>query len=169
MRPLLIGGWVAVLALGACYAAASYALGGGVNSPGKGDERLIVGLQYKKVPVVNVPVIAEGTVKGYVVANVVFTGDADTMRALPVPVEVFVRDEMFRYLYNDPRFNFEKLSKYDVDGMIAGVRANVNRRLGGDVVREILLESINFLDRASVSGGSASTKERISSNAKNDG
>lgn len=149
MKPVLVGAWACLLALGASYAAASYVIGGPDQAKTPGDN-LIIGVQYKKVPGVNVPIIADGAVKGYVVANVVFTGDAQTLRSLPVPVDIFVRDELFRHLYNDSQLNFDKLSKYDVNGMISDVKKNVNLRLGSEVVREILLENINFIDRATI-------------------
>lgn len=149
MKAVIVGAWAVALTAGAAFAASSYF--SGVSDGAKpSSQNLIVGIQYKKVPTVNVPIIADGVVKGYVVANIVFTGDAETMRTLPVPVEVFVRDELFRHIYNDPKLNFARLAQYDVNGMIADVQASVNRRMGIDVVREILIENVNFIDKASI-------------------
>jgi hypothetical protein len=113
-------------------------------------QNLLVGLQYKKLPPLNIPVIAEGAVQGYVVASMVFTADAATLRELSVPAEAIVQDEAFRYIYGDEKLDFRKLSRYDVNGMVANVRGNVNKRLGADIVREILIENFNFVDKTDI-------------------
>lgn len=148
IRNILAGAFVCALALGTSYFVAHREIGAQAT-PSAGDHK-VIGLQYKKVPAINVPVIAEGAVKGYVVAALVFTADSDTLSSLSVPVDVFVRDEAFRYIYADPRVDFRNLSRYPVNEMIADVRANVNKRLGSDVVRDILLEGVNFVDKSDV-------------------
>lgn len=108
------------------------------------------GIQYRKLPVLNVPVIAEGAVQGYVVANVVFTADAKTLRELSVPAESFVQDEAFRYIYGDPTLDFRKLARYNVETMLTNVKANVNKRLGAEIVKELLVENLNFVDKSDI-------------------
>jgi flagellar basal body-associated protein FliL len=148
IRNILAGAFVCALALGTSYFVAQHEIG--AQEKPKASEHTVIGLQYKKVPAVNVPVIAEGVVKGYVVAGLVFTADSDALSSLSVPVDVFVRDEAFRYLYADPRVDFRNLSRYPVNEMIAEVRTNVNKRLGSDVVRDILLDNVNFVDKSDV-------------------
>ena len=53
-------------------------------------------------------------------------------------------------MYADTRIDFANLSRYNVNQMIADVRSNVNKRLGAEVVKEILLEGINFVDKADI-------------------
>lgn len=149
MRAVLASAGFCVLALAAAWGGAMY----GLNAPAgaKPEHQLrAIGLQYKKVSAINVPVIAEGAVKGYVILNIVFTADAETLARLPVPADAFVRDEAYRYIYNDDSLNFSNLSRYDVNGMIADVKTNVNKRLGTEVLNEIMLENINFIDKADV-------------------
>lgn len=148
IRNIATGAWVCTLALGACYMAASYAVGS--QSKDEQPQHQLIGVQYKKLPAVNVPIIADGAVKGYIVAQMVFTADADTLRTLSVPADAFIRDEAFRYMYSDTRIDFANLSRYNVNQMIADVRSNVNKRLGAAVVKEILLEGINFVDKADI-------------------
>lgn len=147
IRNIVAGFWICGVALASCYGVASYAVGN--PSPSQKANNL-VGLQYKKLPPMNVPIIAEGVVKGYVVANMVFTADAETLRSLSVPVDAFIQDEAFRYIYSDPSLDFNKLSRYNVSRMINDVVANVNKRLGSDIVKEILVENINFVDKSDI-------------------
>jgi hypothetical protein len=146
IRNIAAGFWVCGIALGSCYGAMTYSMASG--TPEKTD--YLGGLQYKKLPVINIPIIAEGAVQGYVVANMVFTADAQTLRQISVPAEAFLQDETFRYIYSDESLDFKKLSRYDVNAMIDNVRAAVNKRLGSEIVKEILLENINFVDKTDI-------------------
>ena len=108
------------------------------------------GLQYKKLPAMNIPIVAEGAVQGYVIANLVFTADAKTLREISVPPEAFIQDEVFRHVYSDETLDFKKLSRYNVNGMIANVREKINKRLGAEIVKEILVENFNFVDKSDI-------------------
>ncbi len=94
--------------------------------------------------------IADGKVQGYVIAVLVFTADAKLMHTLPVPPNSFVVDEAFRQIYSDPALDFRKLAKYDITKRLAEVRAKVNERLGGDVVKDVLVDEINFVAKREV-------------------
>ncbi|WP_230533141.1 hypothetical protein [Microvirga roseola] len=146
IRNIIAGFWVCGLTLASCYGAVMWATRDGASKP----QPALVGLQYKKLPPLNIPVIAEGAVQGYVVANMVFTADAETLRQISIPAEAIVQDEAFRYIYADETLDFRRLSRYDVNAMIANVRANVNKRLGAEIVKEILLENFNYVDKADV-------------------
>ncbi|MGO4573406.1 hypothetical protein [Microvirga sp. 2TAF3] len=146
IKNIVTGFWICGITLASCYGAVTYSAAKSV--PEKKD--YLVGLQYKKLPVMNIPIIAEGSVQGYVVANMVFTADAQTLREMPVPVEAFLQDEAFRYIYSDNTLDFRKLSRYDVTGMIASVKFNVNKRLNSEIVKEIMIENFNFVDRADI-------------------
>ena len=146
IKNIVAGFWVCAIALGSCYGAAMWTVSKG--APEK--KGTLVGLQYKKLPVMNVPVIVEGSVQGYVVATFVFTADADTLRSISIPADAIVQDEAFRYIYSDGSLDFRKLSRYDVNGMIAKVRANVNKRLGAEIVQDILIENFNFIDKSDI-------------------
>jgi hypothetical protein len=146
IQVLAAGFTVCTITLASAYGSLTWVTG--ANSPEQ--KSYLEGLQYKKLPVMNVPVIAEGAVQGYVVANMVFTADAKTLRELSVPAESFVLDEAFRYIYGDPTLDFRKLSRYNVEAMLSNVKANVNKRLGMDIVKEILIENFNFVDKSDI-------------------
>lgn len=146
IRNVMAGFWVCAVTLGSCYVAAIWMAGGvSVQEPPHYE-----GLQYKKLPPMNIPIIAEGAVQGYVLANLVFTADAKTLREISVPPEAFIQDEVFRYVYSDETLDFKKLSRYNVNGMINNVRTKINSRLGADIVKEILIENFNFIDKSDI-------------------
>jgi len=146
IRNVIAGFWVCAVTLGSCYAAVTWMVG---HSPAA-EQPHYEGLQYKKIPPVNIPIIAEGAVQGYVVANFVFTADSTTLREIPVPPEAFIQDEVFRYIYSDETLDFRRLSRYNVNGMISNVRERINKRLGAEIVKEILVENFNFIGKSDI-------------------
>ena len=117
MKNVMAGFWVCAVTLASCYAAVTWTVG---RAPAE-EKANYEGLQYKKLPPMNIPIVAEGAVQGYVIANLVFTADAKTLREISVPPEAFIQDEIFRYVYADETLDFKKLSRYNVNGMIGNV------------------------------------------------
>ncbi len=89
MRVLLSGLWICAVTIASCYAAVTF--GGGFFS--KSTEPYLEGLQYQKLAPINIPMVADGKVQGYVIAVLVFTADAKLMHTLPVAPNAFVVDE----------------------------------------------------------------------------
>ena len=145
-RIILTAFWICAITLISCYAAVYWSAGVHLS---KKDEYL-EGLEYQKVRAINVPIIAEGAVQGYVVANLVFTADAKTLRSLPVPPQSFIVDETFRLVYADETLDFRKLSKYNITELLANIKNNTNQRLGLDIVKDVMVESFNFVSKDDV-------------------
>ncbi len=146
IKNVIAGFWICTVTLASCYAAFTWTTGQAAPS----EKEAFVGLQYKKLPTMNVPVIVEGAVQGYVVANLVFTADSETLRRIAVPAEAFVQDEIFRHIYGDQSLDFRKLSRYDVNAMLLAVKEKANKRLGADIIKEILVENFNFVDKSDI-------------------
>ena len=146
MKVLITGLWICAVTILSCYGAVTW--GGGLF--GKKTEAYLEGLQYQKLAPINIPMIAEGKVQGYVIAVLVFTADAKLMHTLPVPPNAFVVDEAFRQIYADPTIDFRKLAKYDINKRLAEIRAKVNERLGAEVVKEVLVDELNFVAKREV-------------------
>ena len=146
MKTLLTGLWICAVTILSCYGAVTW--GSGLFA--KKEEPYLEGLQYQKLPPINVPMVADGKVQGYIVAVLVFTADARLMHTLPVPPNAFVVDETFRQIYADSTIDFKRLSRYNVTQRLAEVRKAVNARLGADVVKDVLVEEFNFVAKREV-------------------
>jgi hypothetical protein len=108
------------------------------------------GLERKKVEPVNVPIIANGNVEGYIVVQIVYHADSTILRKLPVPLDDFVRAETFQLLYSSD-VNFNHLEKYDVKDLVENLTARINKRLGSDIVKEILVTELNYVSKKEIS------------------
>jgi hypothetical protein len=107
-------------------------------------------VEYKKTRPLNVPIIAKGSVAGYVVAQFGYTLVPANAAELSVPPEAFLLDEAFQALYSDDKLDFRHLEKYDVGGLTKKLVQGVNHRLSKDVIKDVLVEELNFVAKEDI-------------------
>ena len=114
MIKVIIAGIIAALAaLGANYGVGQWKL---AHPPGEPvEQQKEQKFESRKTPTLNVPIVKDGAVQGYVIAQFVYTVDADAVKAMPLPPEAYLIDEAFRALYSDEKLDFRKLEKFDLN------------------------------------------------------
>jgi hypothetical protein len=147
IRLVLSGIWVCAMTVAASYGVAYWKASGHVLLP---KQEYLEGVEYEKTKVINVPMIANGSVQGYVVAQFVFTIDAKTLRQLAVPPESFVVDEAFRKIYGDDTLDFKNLTRSDLGELTDLIKERVNQRMQANVIQEILVEDYNYIAKDDV-------------------
>ena len=144
LKLILSGVWACIVTLGSSYAVTAWK----ANHPSPpAPEEAVIGLESKKTNPLDVPMIADGAVQGYIVAQFVFTADSATMRKLSVPPEIFVSDEAFRALYSDPDLDFRHLEKYDINKLTKTLVQKTNERLHMELVKDVLVQEFNYVTR----------------------
>src|SRR6185312_10531886 len=128
-------------------------------------EHKLESLEFKKPASITVPMISDDRLRGYVVAKVVYTADAKAAATFPVDPQPFVTDEAFRRIYTDGKIEFGHLSKYNLDDMTKAIRDAVNARLGVNLIDDVLISELNYVDKDSLEPGSTPTTA-AASNAK---
>jgi hypothetical protein len=93
-------------------------------------------------------VIRDGAVAGYVVTRIVYAIDTTTQKKLGVAPDPFLADETFRTVYSTAPVNVRHPEEYDLEALAAAIRKNVNARLKGDVLRDVLIQQFDFVDRS---------------------
>jgi hypothetical protein len=144
MKLLITGIWACLVTVGTSFGI-SYWKETAAALPAKQDQP--EGLVYEKIKVINVPMIADGSVQGYIVTQLVFTANAKVLRQLPVPPEPFVVDEAFRMIYGDQKLDFKNLGRYDLTQFAQTVRAQVNKRLQTEALQEVLVQDFNYVSK----------------------
>ena len=138
---ILVGVWVCLVTLASSYATtyfrASFAKGA--------SEQGADSIETRKTKEINIPKIADGAVKGYVIAQLVYTVSTAEMRKLPVPPDAFVVDEAFQYIYDDEKIDFAHLDRIELDKMTQALILKVNARLRANVITEMGVLECNFL------------------------
>ena len=106
-----------------------------------------VALQSQKTRVINVPVVIDGALRGFVAAQFVFTEDANLLKTLQVPPDVYLLDEAFRAIYSDGSLDPRHVEKYDLQKLTARLVKNTNDRLGAPVIKDVLIENFSYIDK----------------------
>lgn len=145
-RSLLLGAWVCIVTLAATYTGAYWRL-----HPHSDESDRREAVQIRPIKPITVPVIIDGAIKGYVSAEfslVVAQGDSHgDSHGGDVDPQSFFMDEAFRLIYADPDTDFSKIRKADLAALTRRLTANVNQRMGKDVVKETLVKSFTFVPR----------------------
>nr|WP_321526950.1 hypothetical protein [uncultured Cohaesibacter sp.] len=108
------------------------------------------GMDFEKTRAISVPMITDGKVRGYVVAQFVYTIDSTTLKELAIPPNPFVVDEAFRAIFTDRTIDFEDLKHYDIDALTTLIRDNVNARMQAQLVHDILVEEFSFFPESAI-------------------
>lgn len=147
IRLVAVALWCALAGLGASYATAYWKLHkAGADSSHAGKEII----EQKKTRVINVPMIVDGQVKGYIVAQFIYVVDASAAKALGAAPENFLIDEAFRIIYADDALDFRQLKKFDLAKFARELHVRVKDRLKNDAVKEVLVGDFNFVSREQV-------------------
>ena len=152
IKLLLIGLWAASIASVAGYAGLWWQLhrGGdaGIAEPAHGSGE--AALQQVKTRSISVPMIANGEVQGYIVAQFAFLADAAMLKGSAVPPEPFLLEEGFRAIYASPTTDFQHLEKFDLASLTKTLVERMRERLGSDLVREVLVQEFTYVSKADI-------------------
>ena len=149
MKLLVSGLWVAAVALGTAYAVALYLPGGSGAEAAAAPPAV---LQTQKTRVINVPMVADGALRGFVAAQFVFTEDTTLLKTLQVPPDVYLLDEAFRAIYSDAGLDPRHVERYDLQKLTARLVKSTNDRLGAPLIKDVLIENFSYIDKDAAKG-----------------
>ena len=93
---------------------------------------------------INVPLLSEGEVRGFLAAQFVFTTDANLAKSLQVSPEVYLLDAAFNDVYMDKTTDFNHLERMDVPAFTKRLVEQTNAHLGAPLVKAVLIDSFNY-------------------------
>ena len=147
-RLLVLGAWICGVTLLSGHLALTWR----AETPPAAETPFFEGLEYEETALIHVPIIANGEVQGYVAAQFVFTADAHTLRQMTVKPHAYVRDEALRAIYSNGKVDFSRLERVDIDALLKTVKTGVNTRLGGELVKDVLVKEFNFVRKDQLRG-----------------
>lgn len=161
MLKLVISGiWVVIVALIAVYFSVQMAMAPKVDEAAaarKAAEETIRG------ELTSLPVIDGGSVKGYFLTRLSYVVDKVKMAAVHIPIDVMITDELYTALVGDRMIDLEDRSSFDVAAFRKLVKDAVNKRLGEEVVFDVLIEQIDYLSKEDLRASMAQKKGTIQS------
>jgi hypothetical protein len=111
-----------------------------------------------KTKVINIPLVHDGNVNGYVLTQFTFTVDKEMAEKANIAPDLFVVDEAFKVIYSEEAIDFNNLKKANVPKLAAKIKENVNKRLGVKLIHDVFVRELNYLPREQFRGGSVDRK-----------
>jgi hypothetical protein len=150
IKLIATGIWVCLVTMGSSYAAILWK----TQTPADEEvDKFFGGLDSVKTSLISVPVIENGSVQGYVLAQFSFTMKADLLRRMSVKPDIYILDAAFRAIYGSNVTDLRGAKKQDLKGLTAAIKSKVNERFGDVFVEDVLIEKYNFLPKDEVRGG----------------
>jgi hypothetical protein len=156
IKLVLSGLWVCAVTLLASYATLRWQMPSAPAAAEPGAPKSHHALQAVKTRMISVPVIADGLLQGYVMAQFLFNVDDKVMKRLAVKPELYLLDEAFKAMYAAETIDFRQLKKQDLPAMCQRIADGVNARLGVRLVEDVLIQELNYIPKERARGGSKS-------------
>jgi hypothetical protein len=154
VRLILSGFWVCLVALASCYGAV-YWQTSAHTAPATAEDTAghPQAIESIRTRMISVPVIGEGTIHGYVMAQFVFNVDAAVSKRLPVKADMILLDEAFKTIYAGEAIDFRHFKKQDLSLLSKGIADSANKRFGVHLVEDVLIQELNYIPKDQVRGG----------------
>jgi hypothetical protein len=146
IKLLGVGLWACALTFGSAYGVVTYRMG----QAGEGAGEARPSVEYIKTEMTSVPVIRKGAVEGYVVFQLTVALDEEKKKETAIDPAPFIVDEAFRAVYEESTLDFTHIEKFKFEELMRGMRDNINKRLGAELVRDILVQQLNYVDKHEV-------------------
>lgn len=147
IKTLLIGLWVCIVAPGSSYFFVQMNNSSAAHVPSEAEVEVI---EFIKTEMVSVPVIRAGKVQGYVVAQLSFAVNKTATKKLAFEPTPYLVDIAFRALYENSAIDFSQLQPQDLTLLAKKISEGANAKLGGEVVKDVLMNEINYVPRDEV-------------------
>lgn len=142
IRGILLGSLTIAATLGGHYAA------GILSSMKPPEHALQEQIEIVKLEPIAAPVIRDGSVFGYVIARMSVAVPAADAKAYKGLLVAYASEAVFRGIYEEKSFDFSAMRAVDVSELGRGIVERANKRFGKPTVREVVIESINFVSQA---------------------
>lgn len=136
--------WICAVTIGSVFYSFQHA---GAGADARAPQPMLGGLDYIKTDIISVPLIRDSSIDGYFLTRLVYTVEPEQMKKLSIPADSLITDEVYSYIYKNPQVNFKDKTTIDLDTFRAGVREAINKKVGADLVQDVLIEQVDFLTK----------------------
>lgn len=150
IKIVLLSLWLCIVSLGAVYGTMTWKLKSESEAAHPTTAPLV--LKQIQTKMLNVPIIKDGVLQGYVLAQFVFTVETEKFKELSTKPDTLLVDEAFKLIYTGEAIDFRTLRKNDIAALSKLIMTNVNKRLGEMIVHEVLFQEFNYLPKDQLQG-----------------
>lgn len=102
-------------------------------------------LSQIRIKPVNVPIVRDGSVAGYVIAQFSLTANAEVAKKLTVKPDAFVQDATFNFVFSNTALDINNITKDSWNSLLETVKKSVNDRYGYQLIRDLLVEDFSYV------------------------
>lgn len=143
-----VGVWMALVTAASAYLApmllAQAAEGSAAQEPAD------LGVEELRTDMTSVPMIRDGEILGYVIMQLSFAADRGELQRLKLEPQPYLVDAAFRTVFANAAVDFRRMRPSDVEAITRGIAEEANRRLGGKLVRNVLIQQLNFVKKEDI-------------------
>ncbi len=159
MVKLVVAGlWVCIVTLGAVFFSVRLATAPVVapEADAKAPTELVRGES------ITVPMISEGGVKGYFLGRISFMVNKEKLKGIKLPMSELMTDELFTLLVGNKMVDIADMQAFDLVAFRETIKGDINKRLGDDLVEEVLVEQLDYLSKEDVRATAEAPKSPVS-------
>lgn len=147
LKLVAIGVWVILVTAGATYGSVYLANAtGGEMAAAEPD----LGVEELKSEMTSVPVMRNGDILGYIILQLSFAADRRLLAERKIDPLPYMMDAAFRVIFASTEMDFRRLRSKDLDQLTAAIAKEANARIGSDMVRQVLLQQLNFVKKEDI-------------------
>lgn len=119
---------------------------GTAESTAPGDQ----GIEELKAEMTSIPMIRGGDVVGYVVLQLSYGVDRRVLSEVKLEPGPYLNDAAFRVIFASTDIDFRRLKGSDLDRLTSAVATEANKRIGAELVRQVLIQQLNFVRKEDI-------------------
>lgn len=147
IKLIFVGLWACAVSLGSSWAVMAWKTSQSAAAAHQSDKHS-AGVEHVRTKMISVPIIAEGAIQGYVVAQLAFNIDANLSKQLTIKPDAILMDEAFKTIYAGETIDFQNLKRQDLPALLKAVGDSANRRLGAPMIQDVLIQELNYVPKA---------------------
>ena len=155
------GIWVCIVALGAVY----FSVQMGTAPPVDEAAAKKAALAVVKGESITVPLLKDGAVTGYFIGRISFMMDKEKLKDGEPPITEYMTDELFSLLVGNSMIDIADPKAFKLEEFKKMVKEDLNKRLGEEIIAEVLVEQLDYLSKDDIrigqSGGKANPPQQI--------
>jgi hypothetical protein len=147
LKLAVLGVWVIIVTAAATFGAVhlkSFTNGG--EQSGQED----LGVEELKAEMTSVPMIRGGEIIGYLIIQLSFQADRRVLAEKQLEPMPYLNDAAFRVVFASTDVDFRRLRGSDLDSMTAAIAKEANARIGGEMIRQVLIQQLNFVRKEDI-------------------
>lgn len=148
LKIALLGVWLIAVTAGAVIGSDYLAA---MSKPeGEASEPVDMGVEEAKADMTSVPMVRGGEIVGYLIIQLSFAVDKAVKEETKIEPLPFVNDAAFRVIFGSSGLDFRHLTRADIDQITGEITDEVNKRIGKKLVRQTLVQQLNFVRREDI-------------------